>query len=46
MSLLETVLLLLITPVSAFVIGALVLRDGRKITERAHARARAQEKTR
>lgn len=42
MSALEILFLLLITPVSALVIGALVLRDSRKITEQAHARARRQ----
>ncbi len=46
MSTVETVLLLLITPVSALVIDALVLRDSRRITERAHARAKARGKSR
>ena len=46
MSMVETILLLLITPVSALIIGALVLRDSRRITEQAHARARAQTKSR
>ncbi|WAP69216.1 hypothetical protein [Jiella pelagia] len=46
MSTIETLLLLLITPVSALVIGALVLRDSRRITEQAHARAKARGKPR
>ncbi|WP_167591821.1 hypothetical protein [Jiella endophytica] len=42
MSLMETILLASLMPVSALVIAALVLRDARRITEQAHARARRQ----
>ncbi|MBP0615257.1 hypothetical protein [Jiella mangrovi] len=45
MSVVETILLASMLPIGAFVIAALVLRDSRRITEQAHARAKARQRS-
>lgn len=46
MSLVEMIFLASLLPIGAVAIAALVLRDSRKITAQAHARAKAQQKAR
>ncbi|MCQ0989981.1 hypothetical protein [Jiella marina] len=45
MSPIETAALLLVTPLSALLIGWLVLRDARRMTAQAHARAKTRHKS-